>query len=108
MTYVPRPLATPRERPLERHELLALVRDVAARSELWAHRLDANAVGRTYARAAPRRPRLTCAVPHAVSIHAYSPPLWRLGQYAVDGAGAPLRVSVSYADELRPIDVAVT
>ena len=47
-------------------------------------------------------------MPHAVSIHAYSPPLWRLGQYAVDGDGALLRVSVSYADELRPIDVAVT
>ena len=171
MTSVPAPLATPRERPLERHELLALVRDVAGRPELWEHRLDANAPRRTYAAlhrdahvdvwAISWRPendtgwhdhdtssgavrvvrgaleesvlrlggvearrtyaagdafsfapthihRLTCAVAHAVSIHAYSPPLWRLGQYAIDGDGALLRVSVSYADELRPIDVALT
>jgi hypothetical protein len=47
--------------------------------------------------------RLTCAEPRAVSIHAYSPPLWRLGQYTVDGEGALHRVSVSYADELRPL-----
>jgi hypothetical protein len=40
----------------------------------------------------------------AVSIHAYSPPLWRLGQYAIDGDGVMRRVSVSYADELRPLD----
>jgi predicted metal-dependent enzyme (double-stranded beta helix superfamily) len=40
----------------------------------------------------------------SVSIHAYSPPLWRLGQYRVDPSGALLRVSVSYAEELRPID----
>ncbi|MGI8778838.1 MAG: cysteine dioxygenase, partial [Solirubrobacteraceae bacterium] len=48
--------------------------------------------------------RLTCAEPHAVSIHAYSPPLWRLGQYSVDTDGALHRVSVSYADELRPVE----
>jgi hypothetical protein len=48
--------------------------------------------------------RLTCAEPRAVSIHAYSPPLWRLGQYSVDGEGALHRVSVSYADELRPLE----
>jgi predicted metal-dependent enzyme (double-stranded beta helix superfamily) len=48
--------------------------------------------------------RLTCAEPRAVSIHAYSPPLWRLGQYSVDSEGALHRVSVSYADELRPLD----
>jgi hypothetical protein len=50
--------------------------------------------------------RLTCAEPRAVSIHAYSPPLWRLGQYSVDADGALHRVSVSYADELRPLDLA--
>lgn len=50
--------------------------------------------------------RLTCAEPRAVSIHAYSPPLWRLGQYTVDAEGALHRVSVSYADELRPLDLA--
>ena len=40
----------------------------------------------------------------AVSIHAYSPPLWRLGQYSVDGDGVMRRESVSYADELRPLE----
>jgi predicted metal-dependent enzyme (double-stranded beta helix superfamily) len=48
--------------------------------------------------------RLTCAVPRAISIHAYSPPLWRLGQYSVDPDGVLHRLSVSYADELRPLD----
>jgi predicted metal-dependent enzyme (double-stranded beta helix superfamily) len=48
--------------------------------------------------------RLTCASARAVSIHAYSPPLWRLGQYTVDPEGALHRLSVSYADELRPLD----
>ena len=47
--------------------------------------------------------RLTCSSPRAVSIHAYSPPLWRLGQYTVDPEGALHRLSVSYADELRPL-----
>jgi hypothetical protein len=47
--------------------------------------------------------RLTCAVPRAISIHAYSPPLWRLGQYTTDGDGILHRLSVSYADELRPL-----
>ena len=50
--------------------------------------------------------RLTCAVPEAVSIHAYSPPLWRLGQYSVAADGALQRLSVSYADELRPLETA--
>ena len=45
---------------------------------------------------------MTCAVPRAISIHAYSPPLWRLGQYSVDAEGRLHRQSVSYADELRP------
>ncbi|MGP4016505.1 cysteine dioxygenase [Saccharopolyspora sp. 5N708] len=47
--------------------------------------------------------RLTGKARNSVSIHAYSPPLWRMGQYAVTG-GVLRRVSVSYADELRPID----
>lgn len=47
--------------------------------------------------------RLTSAVRRSVSIHAYSPPLWRLGQYSIDDSGLMRRVSVSYADELRPI-----
>ncbi|TDD26490.1 cysteine dioxygenase [Nonomuraea diastatica] len=48
--------------------------------------------------------RLTGAVDHSVSIHAYSPPLWRLGQYSIESSGVMRRVSVSYADELRPLD----
>jgi hypothetical protein len=49
--------------------------------------------------------RLTGATDDAVSIHAYSPPLWRLGQYDITDDGLMRRVSVSYADELRPLDV---
>ncbi len=48
--------------------------------------------------------RLVCESACAISIHAYSAPLWRLGQYTVDGAGALHRLSVTYADELRPLD----
>ena len=48
--------------------------------------------------------RLTCAESGSVSVHAYSPPLWRMGQYAVGADGRLRRQSVSYADELRPID----
>ena len=48
--------------------------------------------------------RLNGAVQGSVSVHAYSPPLWRMGQYAVDDSGALRRVSLSYADELRPLD----
>jgi predicted metal-dependent enzyme (double-stranded beta helix superfamily) len=42
----------------------------------------------------------------AVSIHAYSPPLWRMGTYAVGPDGSLRRASVSYAEELRPVDAA--
>ena len=48
--------------------------------------------------------RLNGAERGTVSLHAYSPPLWRMGQYAVSDDGVLRRVSVSYADELRPID----
>ena len=47
--------------------------------------------------------RLTGREPGSVSVHAYSPPLWRMGQYSVTG-GVLRRVSVSYAEELRPLD----
>jgi hypothetical protein len=40
----------------------------------------------------------------AVSIHAYSPPLWRMGSYVVGPDGALRRLSISYAEELRPIE----
>jgi hypothetical protein len=42
----------------------------------------------------------------AVSIHAYSPPLWRMGTYATGADGTLRRRSVSYAEELRPVDTA--
>jgi predicted metal-dependent enzyme (double-stranded beta helix superfamily) len=48
--------------------------------------------------------RLTGRDAGSVSIHAYSPPLWRMGQYAVGANGVLRRTSVSYADELRPLD----
>jgi predicted metal-dependent enzyme (double-stranded beta helix superfamily) len=48
--------------------------------------------------------RLTGEAGQTVSLHAYSPPLWRLGQYTIDESGVMRRVSVCYADELRPLD----
>jgi quercetin dioxygenase-like cupin family protein len=48
--------------------------------------------------------RLTAEAGQAMSLHAYSPPLWRLGQYTIDDDGVMRRVSVCYADELRPLD----
>ncbi len=48
--------------------------------------------------------RLTGLDAGSVSVHAYSPPLWRMGQYAVGAGGVLRRTSVSYADELRPLD----
>ena len=42
------------------------------------------------------------AVP-AVTLHAYSPPLWRMGAYEVSPDGTLRRHSMSYAEELRPI-----
>jgi hypothetical protein len=48
--------------------------------------------------------RLTGRDAGSVSIHAYSPPLWRMGQYSVSSNGVLRRQSVSYADELRPLD----
>jgi len=48
--------------------------------------------------------RLSGACASAVSIHAYSPPLWRLGQYSIGPDGVMRRSSISYADELRPLE----
>jgi len=39
----------------------------------------------------------------AVTIHAYSPPLWRMGAYEIAPTGELRRHSVSYAEELRPL-----
>ena len=52
--------------------------------------------------------RLTDEAAQAISLHSYSPPLWRLGQYTIDDRGVMRRVSVGYADELRPLDSAPT
>jgi predicted metal-dependent enzyme (double-stranded beta helix superfamily) len=48
--------------------------------------------------------RLSGADCRAISIHAYSPPLWRLGQYSISETGVMRRRSISYAEELRPLD----
>ena len=42
----------------------------------------------------------------AVSVHAYSPPLWRMGSYSVGPDGTLRRHSVSYAEELRSAEAA--
>ena len=47
--------------------------------------------------------RMTGAVDGSISIHAYSPPLGRVGQYTTDEDGVLRRVSVSYTEELRPL-----
>jgi hypothetical protein len=47
--------------------------------------------------------RMAGGVDGSVSVHAYSPPLWRMGQYSFSGSGVMRRWSVSYADELRPL-----
>jgi len=48
--------------------------------------------------------RMTGQADGSVTIHAYSPPLWRMGQYAISSSAVLRRTSVSYADELRPVD----
>jgi hypothetical protein len=80
---------------LEEHALL-----VGAPERRTVHR-----AGASFAFAPSHIHRLTCPVDRAVSIHAYSPPLWRLGQYTVAPDGALHRLSVSYADELRPLEL---
>jgi hypothetical protein len=42
----------------------------------------------------------------AVTIHAYSPPLWRMGTYTVSPDGELRRRSISYVEELRPAEAA--
>ena len=62
---------------------------------------------RARAPASTRRTCTACGWPRAqeraISMHAYSPPLWRLGVYRVDEEGMLRRESVSYAEELRPV-----
>ncbi len=50
--------------------------------------------------------RLSTVTDGSITIHAYSPPLWRLGQYAVTDTGLLRRTTVSYAEELRPLELA--
>jgi hypothetical protein len=40
----------------------------------------------------------------AVTLYVYSPPLQRMGAYAVGGVGLLARRSVSYAEEPRPLE----
>ncbi len=40
----------------------------------------------------------------AVTIHAYSPPLARMGAYVVEPSGQLRRHAISYEEELRPLD----
>jgi hypothetical protein len=46
--------------------------------------------------------RLTGAAAQSVSVHAYSPPLRRMGQYTIDDEGVMRRIPMGYTDELRP------
>ena len=48
--------------------------------------------------------RLIDEADQAVSLHAYSPSLWRLGQYTIDDDGVLRRISACYADELCSFD----
>lgn len=50
--------------------------------------------------------RMTGRDPESATVHVYSPPLWRMGQYTISSTGILRRLSVSYADELRPLDPA--
>jgi predicted metal-dependent enzyme (double-stranded beta helix superfamily) len=154
-------------RDLSEGELLALVRELAARPESWRHLVEHDPEQRRYdelvrnqhvsvwlicwsdeqdtgyhdhdlsagavavvsgrireerlALAGPPRTRVAAAgedftfsaadihrVSHlpgdpAVTIHAYSPPLWRMGAYEILPGGGLRRHSMSYAEELRPI-----
>ncbi len=163
-------MALPLDRDLTEDELLALVADVAADRERWAHLVRHDAGRRTYeelrvdapvgvwviswlhdhdtgfhdhdvssgavqvVQGAIKHERLVLGgepevdiyragdafafdssevhrMSHwgdepTVTIHVYSPPLWRMGAYAVDPRGTLHRHSISYAEELRPIEPA--
>lgn len=47
--------------------------------------------------------RLTGAAGQSVSIHVYSPPLVRMGQYSIDDQGVIRRLPLGFAEELRPL-----
>ena len=93
------------------HGAVAVVRGARPRGP--ARTSTARAAG---ARSAPgRRSRFGASDIHrvlhagrapAVTLHAYSPPLWRMGAYEVRGDGTLARHSLSYAEELRPLEAA--
>jgi hypothetical protein len=60
------------------------------------------AAGRCFAFGPERIHRVSGAVDGSVSIHVYSPPLVRMGQYSMSPSGILRRVSVGYSEELRP------
>ena len=60
--------------------------------------------GRRFAFGPDHIHRMGGAADGSVSIHVYSPPLWRMGQYSISRSGVMRRFSVSYADELRPLE----
>jgi cysteine dioxygenase type I len=60
--------------------------------------------GRVFAFGPDHIHRMAGAIDGSVSIHAYSPPLWRMGQYSISPGGVLRRRAVSYADELRPLE----
>jgi predicted metal-dependent enzyme (double-stranded beta helix superfamily) len=59
------------------------------------------AAGETFSFGPEHIHRISGERAHSVSLHAYSPPLWRLGQYSIDADGVMSRLSISYAEELR-------
>jgi len=83
-----------------------------ARGELVEHNLAVGTAslevrvpaGQSYSFGPDHIHRMTGHAAGSVSIHVYSPPLWRMGQYAISSTGVLRRTSVSYADELRPIE----
>ena len=97
-------------RDLAPDELEQLVRDVAARPDRWRHLVNHRPDERTAAagEAFTFGPADIHRVSHAgaepaITVHAYSPPLWRMGAYEVLPTGELRRWSLSYAEELRPI-----
>jgi hypothetical protein len=64
-------------------------------------------VGSTFSFGPEHIHRMAGAMDGSVTLHAYSPPLWRMGQYAFGADGSLRRRSLSYAEELRPVDPVV-
>lgn len=71
------------------------------------HLVSEMAEGTTFSFGPDHIHRLSTVHDGSVTIHAYSPPLWRLGQYAVTEGGLLRRTAVSYAEELRPLELSV-